>query len=88
MSNQTTRYADQDSQQRDFGRGVVLGRFGQSVVGATYGSSSIPAAFSSIHYFPAADGIVNAPVHDYDDELLVRHNLACSVHGDECDDSP
>ena len=88
MSNQVSRYADADNQSRDFGRGVVLARFGQSIVGATYGSSTVSGPFSSIHYFPAADGIVNVTAHDYDDNLLVRHNLACSVQGGECDDSP
>jgi hypothetical protein len=88
MSSQVSRYADADNQSRDLGRGVVLARFGQSVVGASWGSSSSQPPFSNVHYFPAADGIANVPARDYDDDLLVRHNLGCSVRGDECDDSP
>jgi hypothetical protein len=84
MQNQVTVYADADNQSRDLSRGVVLAKFGQSVVGATNGASN---SFF-ISYFPGADGVVNVPAHDYDDNALVVHNLACSVHGDECDDSP
>jgi hypothetical protein len=86
LPGQLTTFADDNNQDRDFSRGVVLGRFGVSVVGASSGSAT---GFSlGTNYFPAADGIVLADVSDYPDDLLVRHNLACSVHGDECDDSP
>lgn len=74
---QQTTFADDGNQNRDVSAGVVLARFGQSVVGA-----------STFGYFPAVDGIINMDFHDYPDDLLVRHNLACSVHGDECDQSP
>jgi hypothetical protein len=80
-SDQQTPFADDDNQTRDFGFGVGLSRFGASVAG-------VATDYFGTNYFPAADGIVNADFHDFDDNLLVRHNLACSVHGDSCDASP
>ena len=81
MNNQATPFADPDNQSRDLRFGVSLSRFGPSVVGVT-------TDYLGTNYFPAADGIVNADLHDFEDNLLVRHNLPCSVHGQECDDSP
>jgi hypothetical protein len=86
MSDQQTLFADDNNQTRDLSRGVILGRFGQSVAGAAVGFAG--PALATTTYFPAVDGIINADVRDYPDDLLVRHNLACSVHGSECDDSP
>jgi hypothetical protein len=81
MNNQATPFADPDNQTRDLRFGVGLSRFGASVAG-------VATDFLGSNYFPAADGIVNANFHDFEDNLLVRHNLPCSVHGQSCDDSP
>jgi hypothetical protein len=81
-TNQSTWFADDDNQSRDFGTGVVLARFGASVAAA----ATDFRGFSN--FFPAADGIVNIDVHDTADNQLVQQNLRCSVHGDRCDDTP
>jgi hypothetical protein len=81
MNNQATPFADPDNQSRDLRFGVGLSRFGASVAG-------VATDFLGSNYFPAADGIVNANFHDFEDNVLVRHNLPCSVHGQSCDDSP
>lgn len=81
MNNQRTPFSDPDNQSRDLRNGVGLSRFGASVAG-------VATDFLGSNYFPAADGIVNANFQDFEDNLLVRHNLPCSVHGQSCDESP
>ena len=82
MNNQATSFADPDSHSRDLRFGVGLSRFGASVAG-------VATDFLGSNYFPAADGIVNADIHDFPDNLLVRFNMGCSVMAiSPCAESP
>jgi hypothetical protein len=76
MLPQNVPFADDRNQQRTLPNGVVLARFGASVAGAT----SVGNSFGSqTHYFPAADGIYNAQLRDYDEAPFVLNNLRCSL---------
>lgn len=55
------------------GGGVAIAVFGRSLVATTRTSAT------GINYFPAADGVFNTPLRDYNEVPLVLGNLRCSL---------